>query len=192
MPIMRLSLSPEVLLEQVEFGQGEDAAGPLVPDNPHAGEGDLYIYRPQSPLTPNTSYEATLEIGYTDGTGREHIATRVWSFTTSDLPKHDYASLVVLPLVLAGEGGSGALIGGELVIDGRCLYLGHTDGSRTLPIFEEGTVWWEGDTLFLRGVRYEVGDYVMMGGGEINNPETATLQRPDDSCDTTSLWMGAH
>jgi hypothetical protein len=182
MPIMSLSLSPEVPLEQVEFMQ-------IGRRDPVAGEGELYLYRPRTPLAPTTTYEATLEIGYTDGTGQEHRATRVWQFTTSDVPKHDYANQVVLPLVPAPAEGFGALMQGELVVEGRCLYLSREDGSKTLPIFEEGTVWWEGDTFFYHGNRYEVGDTVAMGGGEVPLDSRMLIQEPDASCDTRSVWI---
>jgi hypothetical protein len=178
MPIVRLSISPEVPLERID-----DVEAELV-----ERIGEVYLYRPLTPLLPDTSYEVTVEIGRVEG----DTVTRTWTFTTSGPSETDFAGQVVLPLLPnPGRGGLGAVTGGELTIEGRCLYLDNA-GIRTLPIFEEGAAWWEGDILFLRGHRHSVGDVVSLGGGETKDISGMQfVQGPDSSCDLQSIWVNS-
>ncbi|MEX2431658.1 MAG: hypothetical protein WD645_07050, partial [Dehalococcoidia bacterium] len=49
----------------------------------------------------------------------------------------------VLPFGPYSPAGDGALLSGELVVEGRCLYVGQHDGARWLPVFPDRGVSWE-------------------------------------------------
>jgi hypothetical protein len=178
LPVVRVSLSPDIELERVD---NEDA-------EPMGFIGEVYIYRPLAPLEPNTTYAVTLELSRSEDGDPSRSATYTWEFTTSDGSNEDFASHVVIPTVpSAGEGGDGALKQGALSVEGRCLWV----GSRAqLPVFEAGTIWWEGDLLFLRGHRYGIGEEVPLGGGGDHNVENLSfVQEPDDSCGASTAWI---
>lgn len=73
---------------------------------------------------------------------------------------------------------------GEVVVVGRCLYLGSDPQTRRLAVFAAGSVSWEGDTLVLSGQRFEIGERISAGGKEVPGIRNIRfLQEPHDSCD---------
>jgi hypothetical protein len=87
-----------------------------------------------------------------------------------------------------------ALLKGELVAEGRCLYIiGHEFGDKWFPVFPSNSVTWDGSTLTWRNERFEIGDSVSLGGGEISGDKFRRglefLQEPDGSCDVRHVWM---
>ena len=99
----------------------------------------------------------------------------------------------VLPLLEPAGGESNmALLAGELVVAGRCLYLVDAHGIKWLLTFPADAVSWERDTLVLGGERIPVGETVTVGGGERQNLSALRYVRePDDSCDAANIWVAS-
>ena len=83
------------------------------------------------------------------------------------------------------DGPSWALfLTGEVVVVGRCLYLGSDPQTRRLAVFAAGSVSSEGDNLVLGGQRFEIGERISAGGQEVPGIRNIRfLQEPHDSCD---------
>ena len=99
----------------------------------------------------------------------------------------------VLPLLDQARGESNmALLAGELVVVGRCLYLVNDDDIKWLLVFPADAVAWERDTLVLGGERIAVGETVTVGGGERQNLSALRFVRePDESCDAANIWVAS-
>jgi hypothetical protein len=111
-------------------------------------------------------------------------------------PNEELANEPVLPAVeSSGDGGGpGALMSGQLLVVGRCLYLVMSEsGVRWLPVFVANSVSWERDTLVFRGQKFKVGGRVSVGGGEFGYPgNRAFLQEPHSSCEVQNVWFATH
>ncbi len=100
-----------------------------------------------------------------------------------------------------GVNGDSAMIGGQLVREGNCLYALHSDdGSRTLLALPDTGVAWDDKEQVLslsnnfdgskRTVDYRVGANFTIGGSRATDPASISwTTRPDSSCDTTNVAL---
>jgi hypothetical protein len=65
--------------------------------------------------------------------------------------------------------GDAAALSGVLVFENGCVRL----ENGTIPLFPDDETSWDGETLTLRGVDYELGDTIEVGGGETNRDTTS-------------------
>jgi len=92
-----------------------------------------------------------------------------------------------------------ALLAGELVRDGPCLYVVEPagfipPGGRVLLAFGPGAKWDEGtQTLEYFGRELRVGNSIRAGGSIASAPlpDESWTRKPDDSCDARAIWLVA-
>lgn len=99
--------------------------------------------------------------------------------------------LALLPPSLASDGAASS---GFLLVEGRCLYVTDRNGSgaRTTPAFLIPDVGWDAEkgVLLAHGKAFSPGQRVMLGGSMATNPALlAWVQKPDPSCDSSSVWI---
>ena len=100
------------------------------------------------------------------------------------------------------RGGMDALGGGTLTVEGSCLFFEDSQGGRTAPIFPFKSAKWEDGglvvgslvvgPLVLGGQRYEVGEEILLGGGERSFRNLGELHQdllPE--CRTPKVWIVA-
>jgi hypothetical protein len=103
---------------------------------------------------------------------------------SDDAASHDGIATYPFARGQAREGAAALLTGTVTVVDG-CVYVTSPAGGRTLPVFPESDVTRHGDGLALRGVVFEPGDEIALGGGQRNDVSGATVP---SECVTTSMW----
>jgi len=79
-----------------------------------------------------------------------------------------------------------AIVGGTLVFRGGCLLLDNSD-SLTVPVFERGSVSFDGETLVYLGSRYQLGDDVQWGGGWMDDPVDLDSLGLPSTCPATGI-----
>jgi hypothetical protein len=79
--------------------------------------------------------------------------------------------------------GDTAALSGVLAFNNGCVRL--EEGP--IPLFPEDVTSWDGETLVLSGVSYEMGDAIDVAGGEISR-DKATVDVPD-RCGTGTLFL---
>ena len=90
-----------------------------------------------------------------------------------------------------------ALLAGELVREGPCLYVVEpqgfvTPGGRVLLAFGPVTTWDEGsEVVEYFGRELRVGQGIQAGGSIASAPLPATswIRKPDESCDVRAVWL---
>ncbi len=186
MPVVQVSISPDIQIERLQFKQNERSVKvaswtDLREGNYDPWQGYYYLYRPTSDLEPGTTYEVSVELGRVDHQGRQNTVVRTWQFTTSEITGADLSETVGLPrLISEGEGGHATGMFGELIVEDGCIYVG---SNSWVPIFEDGTVWWEGGALFLRGNRFKIGETVFLGGSASEyRPDLNYAEPPAEEC----------
>ncbi len=85
-----------------------------------------------------------------------------------------------------------ALLSGKLVLDGRCLYVEATDGTRSFVALPEVAAKWDSKAgrLVMGDRSAKPGDQVGFGGGfpgTLNQMDWDAA--PDDSCDTSRAFV---
>jgi hypothetical protein len=76
-------------------------------------------------------------------------------------------------------------LSGEFVVEGPCLYLTeYSSGTTWLPIFQDGSAFWETSVLILDGQTVQPGRAVVVGAGTVDIETLPLAQEPHASCDT--------
>lgn len=104
-------------------------------------------------------------------------------------------SPVRLPILQAGGDSIHVASAGVLEVDGPCLYLRASDGTRTLPVFAMGQVRWNGPagTLEAGGRSYRPGQPVTLTGNPAGTlpAGAAWVQAPDPACTAGPVFIAS-
>lgn len=98
----------------------------------------------------------------------------------------------VLPFMMPTDStlGMQAVTTGQILIEGRCLYLGYGPDVKQLPIFPFDSAVWDLNALVYRGERYVIGDSITLGGGERSwRDDFPLFQQPDAACEKEKVWF---
>jgi hypothetical protein len=91
--------------------------------------------------------------------------------------------------------GMDALLGGVVEVSGPCFYMVQArEDSRALIAFPEGEASWDEQrqAAFLKGARLSVGAPVTISGGFTDERDFSEWPvPPDESCDTSRVWLAS-
>jgi hypothetical protein len=99
---------------------------------------------------------------------------------------------VRLALLRPADEGPASALPGRLELDGRCLYLRLSNGSRVLPAFQMESLGWNRSSgaVEWRGQAFRPGDRVELGGAFERAPPAALSwrQAPAAECDVSRIF----
>ncbi|MEX2430936.1 MAG: hypothetical protein WD645_03345, partial [Dehalococcoidia bacterium] len=179
-----ISMAPAPAWESMAFHQYErDGVRLHVADTGQAGDGTIYLefWVPNNILAEHgLVVRGSLQTAHGEAFAEIRIEPSEQATVDPVLPTFERG----------GAGGDGALLTGELAVEGRCLYVIGESGTKWLPVFPADLAAWEDGGLVLRGERHEVGGNVSIGGGETPDLSSlALLQEPDAACETRNSWV---
>lgn len=101
---------------------------------------------------------------------------------------------VRLALLPPSRESDAAALEGYLLAEGRCLYvIGRSrSGTKNTPAFLIPGATWDAEksVLLAHGKAFSSGQRVLLGGSTATNPALLSwVQKPDPSCDSSSVWI---